>query len=271
MQQPERPARGRGTAPGTARTAGSRRTARSACARTRPGSRAPSARPPGRRVHCSSDRAGAVVDLHLDDLLAVAEAAHLPAPEPLRVGGRLRAARLRAPPAHLRGALGDPLDLARAVLEERAAARSATAGAGQVGRARGRGQRQRSATSATRDGERGSVARQLDARSSTSCSRGSSGEWPRRSRSPAPAARRTPATLTSSSRIAAANRNATTLTAKKRAAWKPAWPPRGAEGPVPVPPEVVHARRPTKASVAADRWWRPSSSTHSANTHRFTT
>ena len=30
------------------------------------------------------------------------------------------------------------------------------------------------------------------------------------------------------------------LTAKKRAAWKPACPPRASEGPVPVPPEVVH-------------------------------
>ena len=35
-----------------------------------------------------------------------------------------------------------------------------------------------------------------------------------------------PATLTSSSSTSAANRNAATLTVKKRAAWKPACPPR---------------------------------------------
>jgi hypothetical protein len=36
----------------------------------------------------------------------------------------------------------------------------------------------------------------------------------------------TPATLTSSSSMAAAKMNAATLTVKKRAAWKPARPPR---------------------------------------------
>ncbi len=35
-----------------------------------------------------------------------------------------------------------------------------------------------------------------------------------------------PPTLTSTSSMAAANRNATMLTVKKRAAWKPARPPR---------------------------------------------
>ena len=52
----------------------------------------------------------------------------------------------------------------------------------------------------------------------------------------------TPATLTSSSSTSSANRNATTLTVKKRAAWKPACPPARPEGPVAVPPEVVHHR-----------------------------
>ena len=70
-----------------------------------------------------------------------------------------------------------------------------------------------------------------------------------------------PATLTSSSRIAEANRNAATLTVKKRAAWKPARPPRARKVQCRFHQKLLITAT-TKASVAATRWWRSSSSTH---------
>ena len=78
-----------------------------------------------------------------------------------------------------------------------------------------------------------------------------------------------PTTLTSSSRIASANRKATTLTAKKRDAWVSGRP---------APARNVQCRfhqkllltPATKASVAATMWWMPNALTHSAKTHRFT-
>jgi hypothetical protein len=64
----------------------------------------------------------------------------------------------------------------------------------------------------------------------------------------------TPTTLTSSSSTAAANRKAAMLTVKKRAAWKPAWPPRARKVQWRFHQKLLVTAT-TKAAVAATRWW----------------
>ena len=80
----------------------------------------------------------------------------------------------------------------------------------------------------------------------------------------------TPATLTSSSSTSAANRKAATLTVKKRAAWKPACPPRARNVQYRFHQKLLVTAT-TNATVAAIRWCRSNTSTQSANTVRLTT
>ena len=95
MEQPERPPRVDERERGTAGRAGATRTARSACGRTPPRSRAPSSRPPGRPVHCSSTAPLRSSTCTCTTSLAVAEEAHLPAAgaASCRRSGRAAAAR----------------------------------------------------------------------------------------------------------------------------------------------------------------------------------
>ena len=252
---------------GTARTAGSRRTARSACARTRPRSRAPSSRRPGRRSTARAIAPAAVVHLHLDDLAGrrgSSSPASGPRPFVYAVGSSGRVLAL---------ASRDLLGRARRSARPRARCARRTRGGSRLRRRAGRGPRACAAGAAPRRRPARAPLRSERAlsRATARCAKlhilfptkfsgvaatieiawaGTSGSR-RRSR----AARGSPA----------ANRNAATLTAKKRAAWKPAWPPRARRSSG-GSTRSCSSRRPRRRAVAATRWWTPSSSTQQRRT-----
>ncbi len=75
---------------------------------------------------------------------------------------------------------------------------------------------------------------------------------------------------TSDSRTVAANTNANTLTVKKRAAWKPAWPSPASKVQWRFHQKLL-ATATTNAAEAATRWWTPTTCRKNVKTMRLTT